>query len=243
MTVSDDLAGGAHRVCPRCGTAAGQSTWCSRCGLNLPLQPELPTADAFSAQAREKRWLEGQARRQIDTAESPAERHEGGIASAVRGGNPRPRARRLWLIGAAVLVVLAVGSLAALTFAGAFESDAEPDPQSPKADANAAEEASSRVSREAVGLVAHAFGASEGEGGCRYLSASALAKLGGDSGCRSEFEGIPAAEFDVQEVAVEGETASASVQNVESDMVIELEFIKQGDEWKISSFPGLDEVD
>ncbi len=44
-------------VCSRCGTPAGSSRWCSGCGLNLSLQDDLPTAEAFAAKEREAEWL------------------------------------------------------------------------------------------------------------------------------------------------------------------------------------------
>lgn len=47
-------------VCPRCGTTAGGSTWCSGCGLNLDRQGELPTAEAHEASVREREWLAAQ---------------------------------------------------------------------------------------------------------------------------------------------------------------------------------------
>lgn len=46
-----------QNVCPRCGALAGESRWCSSCGLNLEQQGTLPTAEEFEAQSREKEWL------------------------------------------------------------------------------------------------------------------------------------------------------------------------------------------
>jgi len=41
------------RVCPRCGTAAGEHAYCETCGLALREQPELPTrADWESGEKR-----------------------------------------------------------------------------------------------------------------------------------------------------------------------------------------------
>ncbi len=94
----------------------------------------------------------------------------------------------------------------------------------------------------AIEEVAIGYGESEGAAACDFLSASALDQLGGESGCTREFESVPAAEFDVLEVTVEEETGIATVKNVESDMDIELEFAKEDDEWKISSFPGLEQI-
>lgn len=91
--------------------------------------------------------------------------------------------------------------------------------------------------------VAVAYGASEGAEACEYLSASALDQLGGESGCTRSFENVPAAEFEVLEVTTEGETGTARVNNTEPrGTEIDLELVKEGDEWKISSFPGLQQI-
>ena len=43
------------RVCPRCGEPAGKDEFCSKCGLNLWEQPELPTREEWEqAQSEEK---------------------------------------------------------------------------------------------------------------------------------------------------------------------------------------------
>ncbi|MGI8805435.1 MAG: hypothetical protein ACR2IN_07060 [Thermoleophilaceae bacterium] len=94
----------------------------------------------------------------------------------------------------------------------------------------------------AIEEVAIGYGESEGAAACDFLSASALDQLGGESGCMREFESVPAAEFDVLEVTVEEETGAATVKNVESEMDVDLEFVKEDEEWKISSFPGLDQI-
>lgn len=60
MSDSDAIPSGSQEVCPRCGTAPGEGTWCSGCGLNLRQQHELPTADAYTARVREGRWLADQ---------------------------------------------------------------------------------------------------------------------------------------------------------------------------------------
>jgi uncharacterized RDD family membrane protein YckC len=45
------------RVCPRCGAPDADQRFCSGCGLNLLMQPELPSADEYSARLREEQWL------------------------------------------------------------------------------------------------------------------------------------------------------------------------------------------
>lgn len=56
-------------VCPRCGAAADDNVFCSGCGLNLRLQGELPTAEAFAARQREQAWLAEQDAQRAQTGE------------------------------------------------------------------------------------------------------------------------------------------------------------------------------
>ncbi len=99
------------------------------------------------------------------------------------------------------------------------------------------EEAEQEVEDVAIG-----YGESDGAAACDFLSASALDQLGGESGCTRQFEGVPPAEFEILDVTIEEDTATASVRNVESDQEIQLEFVDEDDEWKISSFPGLETI-
>jgi hypothetical protein len=71
----NELPAGSHHVCPRCGTRAREGVWCEGCGLNLPKQGELPTADAYSARVREQRWLEARAEEERDRRRAEAEEH------------------------------------------------------------------------------------------------------------------------------------------------------------------------
>lgn len=43
------MADGDRRVCPRCGSDAGQDEYCQTCGLHLLDQKELPTRDGWNA--------------------------------------------------------------------------------------------------------------------------------------------------------------------------------------------------
>ena len=94
----------------------------------------------------------------------------------------------------------------------------------------------------AVEEVALGYGESEGAEACEFMSASALDQLGGQTGCARRFEPVPPAVFDVQEVTIEGNEATAAVENVEEQNVIELGFVKEYGEWKLSSFPGLETI-
>lgn len=96
--------------------------------------------------------------------------------------------------------------------------------------------------REEIEQVALGYGEADGAEACDFMSSSALDQLGGESGCNSQFEDVPPAEFDVQEVTIDGDSATASVENVQSEQVIELGFVNEDDEWKLSSFPGLETI-
>lgn len=74
---------------------------------------------------------------------------------------------------------------------------------------------------------------------CDLLSASALDQIGGESGCTRVFEEAPAAELRTQDILVDGNTATARVENVTEGGAFTLEFIQEDGEWKISVFPGL----
>lgn len=45
-----------ERVCPRCGAPA-EAVWCRGCGLNLRLESELPSREAYEAKIREREWV------------------------------------------------------------------------------------------------------------------------------------------------------------------------------------------
>ncbi|HEV2075796.1 MAG TPA: hypothetical protein VGR10_06125, partial [Thermoleophilaceae bacterium] len=61
---------------------------------------------------------------------------------------------------------------------------------------------------------------------CDLLSASALDQIGGESGCTRVFEAAPAAELRTQDILVDGNTATASVENVSEGGEFTLEFIQ-----------------
>ena len=44
---SSRMADGTDRVCPGCGTAAGENDYCSKCGFHLAEEPELPTREEW----------------------------------------------------------------------------------------------------------------------------------------------------------------------------------------------------
>lgn len=69
------------RVCSRCGVPAGESRWCSGCGLNLASHSPLPTAEEYAARVREREWLAGQVEPEVDP--SPGSPRQQGHGPAV----------------------------------------------------------------------------------------------------------------------------------------------------------------
>jgi len=141
MGDSDSLPAGEQRVCPRCGALAQDGIWCDDCGLNLGQQGELPTADAYAAKVRERRWLEERARearqeREAQAARKAAERErrpkeaeEARRADAVGRQAERERrvaekrepsrsGRRRWLVATAIAGLVIVGGAGALALVG-----------------------------------------------------------------------------------------------------------------------------
>lgn len=57
------------RVCPRCGSEAGETAYCSTCGLNLWEEPELPTREEWEQTSKSTR--PGAARAQTPTGQEP----------------------------------------------------------------------------------------------------------------------------------------------------------------------------
>lgn len=83
------------------------------------------------------------------------------------------------------------------------------------------------------------YGESEGAAACDFFSQSAIETLGGEEECDKQFETIGSEEFDIQEIRVDEDTATAQVRNVDSDIVLDFELVNEDDSWKISEFPGL----
>ncbi len=95
---------------------------------------------------------------------------------------------------------------------------------------------------EQITEVTLAYGAAEGADACEYLSSEALEQIGGAEGCNFTFKDVRSAEFEVQEISVDGDTATAEVLNVDSGTPIDLGYVEEDGDWRISSFPGLEQV-
>jgi hypothetical protein len=80
------------------------------------------------------------------------------------------------------------------------------------------------------------FGSSEGPKACQYLSYSGLQRLGGKSGCETEFKEATAANYTVNEVTVTGKTATVVVTETRQNKTIQFKLAHEAGNWKIESF-------
>jgi ribosomal protein L37E len=110
------MTDGTDRVCPRCGTLAGENDYCSKCGFHLAQEPELPTKEQWEA-----RQTEASQAPQTD-AGSTVSASGGAEAGSRNGGDGEPpghglqerwgalgtTAKRFILAGAGVVVVVVV---------------------------------------------------------------------------------------------------------------------------------------
>lgn len=93
--MNDDLPSGDNEVCPRCGRGTTGETFCAECGLNLASQRELPTADAYAAGVREKRWLQQRRREQEAAREAKVfERRDAATQRAAEKRKSSEKAKR-----------------------------------------------------------------------------------------------------------------------------------------------------
>lgn len=109
------------------------------------------------------------------------------------------------------------------------------------ASGDAEQEYTALLEDEATGVVLAYGRAPEGEA-CDYLSSEALERLGGEEGCAQQFQGVPGVEFEIESLAVDGETASVRVLNPETENPVDLTLTAEEGAWKISSFPGLETI-
>jgi hypothetical protein len=96
---------------------------------------------------------------------------------------------------------------------------------------------------EQITDVTLAYGQAEGADACQYLSAEAFERLGGQEGCEFHFQGVGSVDYEVQSIEVEGGTATARVLNTDPQgQAINLGYVEEDGEWRISSFPGLEDI-
>jgi len=85
----------------------------------------------------------------------------------------------------------------------------------------------------AVEQVVSDFGSAEGTDACDFVSQAYLDSLGGVSGCDKEFAEAVAVDYEVSDVQVDGETATAQAATDDQDVAFELVLVDG--EWQISS--------
>jgi len=89
-----------ERVCPRCGTAAGDNDYCSKCGFHLAEEAELPTKGQWEARQAEQEASGGAASATSPSGEPAVPAGEGVAESdtAQRAGGARSRGvRERWI--------------------------------------------------------------------------------------------------------------------------------------------------
>jgi len=94
----------------------------------------------------------------------------------------------------------------------------------------------------AIEQVLLAYGAAEGTDVCSYYAESQIEAVGGVAGCESSNADTASALFKVENVAVNGDKATAivSVEGQEGELST-YELSREAGEWKISSFPSDDD--
>jgi hypothetical protein len=120
------MASSEVRVCPRCGSPAGESRWCSTCGLNLDQDPNWVEQQRRSQDARrieerirerDRKWAEQQrrhqdARRIEERIQSAKQRERDATREARRLRRIelgwKWKARTVLMVGLAIVVVSAV---------------------------------------------------------------------------------------------------------------------------------------
>jgi hypothetical protein len=100
-------------------------------------------------------------------------------------------------------------------------------------DDGATTEADTSSDEAAVEQVVADFGLAEGSTACDYVSQEYLSTVGGQSGCDKEFAEAVGVKYDISNVQVNGDTATAQAET--DDQTIAFELVREGSDWKISS--------
>ena len=148
-------------VCPRCGTDASESRWCSGCGLNLEQQERLPTREEFEAREREQQWLS-----EHEAPESLAEGREEPTAKAQATGGRRRT--KLLVVGGLLAAGLFVA--VAVLLASGNENGTEGGPGSSGVDERAVADTVAETLQARFDSPSNTFGASIREVSCQSAS-------------------------------------------------------------------------
>lgn len=100
-------------------------------------------------------------------------------------------------------------------------------------DDGTATEADTGSDEAAVEQVVADFGLAEGSTACDYVSQEYLSSVGGQSGCDKEFAEAVGVKYDISNVQVNGDTATAQAET--DDQKIAFELVREDGVWKISS--------
>lgn len=106
--------------------------WCPTCGLNLRLQEELPTPDAYAARKREERWFAHEGDTTDDQARA-AGTEAAGENTPESGRRVGKRTRILTLVSIGLVIVLGVAAWAVLGSGILDEDDRSSAPVSSEA--------------------------------------------------------------------------------------------------------------
>jgi hypothetical protein len=98
------------------------------------------------------------------------------------------------------------------------------------------EVASGPAAEQAIQTAVLNFGTAEGIAACDYLSYAGLERLGGRSGCETQFKEGQPANYSIQDVTVSGTSATAVVEETRQSKTIEFKLTRELGEWEIDSF-------
>ena len=118
--------------------------------------------------------------------------------------------KRTWLAMLSVGAALALGACG-----GGDEETDEPPPE------------------EAVEQAITDYGAAEGSATCDYVSEEAIESVGGIEECEKAFEESTPTEYDIQEVQVDGDQATATAKRESTGETDEFKLVNEDGEWKV----------
>jgi len=94
-------------------------------------------------------------------------------------------------------------------------------------------EAETESPEAAVEQVVADFGAAEGSAACDFVSQEYLDSLGSESGCNKEFAEAVGVKYEISNVQVNGDKATAQAATDDQDVAFDL--VREDGVWKISS--------
>lgn len=155
------------RVCPRCGSAAGQNEYCGTCGLNLFEQPELPTrVDWEGTQAAEQAAPAPAASADTDPS------GPGRVATLFRGLNTQARILLVAVAAALVAIPIVIATSSGKNDSGSRDSSSISDqPAEPSAAEECVDKWNSGATENAKQLIGQFARSLRGDETPTYVSA------------------------------------------------------------------------